>query len=78
MVRYLLAAGADPNIRAADDSSPLMAASFKGNYAIVEMLLKNKASFSAKTKAGDTALSVAVGKKLTAIVGLLKEAGATE
>lgn len=77
MVRFLLDSGADPNL-IGFGGTPLMVAVLKSNYAIIEMLLAKGANLSAKADKGETALSIALQKKCTAIVNQLKAAGAKE
>jgi uncharacterized protein len=78
VLKLLLERGADPNLMAVDDSTALMMAAHQASYTSVESLLKHGASVNEKNNAGKTALKLATEKKHTAIVALLKAAGAQE
>ena len=59
MVRYLVAKGANVNHALSDGVTPLMQVS--GNLALTKFLLEQGANANATTKAGETALTYAVG-----------------
>jgi ankyrin repeat protein len=60
IVRLLLARGADPNMRQADDFVPLHAAAQNGQHEMVELLLKHGADKSLKNKEGKSACDIAL------------------
>ncbi|PWU05522.1 MAG: hypothetical protein C5B51_14245 [Terriglobia bacterium] len=77
MVEKLLAAGANPNLVAANGESPLMAASRSGKLEIVQALLEHGADVNAKENVrGQNALMWAVSQKHADVVRMLLEHGA--
>ena len=78
IVRRLLEHGADPNIRASDNSglSPLHLASQKGLLEVVRLLLSYGAKVDEKDKEGKTAFQVASESGYGEITKLLLEHGA--
>ena len=79
-VKLLLEKGADPNVQNNDGYTILMwaALSESCNAEVVKMLLAGGANVNAKAKNGTTAMTYAKRRGETAIVSLLKEAGAVE
>ena len=57
VVRVLLGAGADPEIKASDGNTALIWASYKGRLPVVKLLLRHGVDWSATDKSGKTALS---------------------
>lgn len=57
VVRLLLAAGADPEIKANDGNTALIWASYKGQLSVVKLLLRHGVDWSATDKSGKTALA---------------------
>jgi ankyrin repeat protein len=80
-VELLLESGADPNAPSPMGGyTPLMLAAYSENVSAetVELLLKRGADPKAKAMNGETPLSLAIKRGNTAIVELLKKAGAKE
>jgi uncharacterized protein len=78
IVKYLLENKADPNLTTTDGTTALILAVEMGSYASVEQLLKHGAKADYRHPSGMTAMKAAQGKKLTALINLLKQAGAME
>lgn len=78
VVRILLAAGADPNVRDSADYTPLHKAAQHGNLAIVRMLLEHGADASAGRKGGGTPGSEAEAKGHADVADFLRSRGATQ
>jgi ankyrin repeat protein len=77
VVQTLLAAGADPNVRATDGSTPLMTAAASGSVDAVKALLDRGAEVNAQeTARGETALMFAAAANRGPVVRLLIERGA--
>ncbi len=76
VVRILLAAGADPNVRDSADYTPLHKAAAHGNVEIVRMLLEHRADPGATRKGGGTALQDAREKGHGDVADLLRASGA--
>lgn len=64
LAELLLAAGADPNARNIDGSTPLHVAVASGKQDLIELLLANKANPNARNNAGQTPLDLAEHKGL--------------
>ena len=77
-VNWLLAHGADPNLAAADGSTPLILAAQVGRYAVVERLLKAGVNLNGQRNDGATALKIAEQNSNIAIANQLKKAGEKE
>lgn len=75
-VKALLAAGAQPNMRAYDGTSPLLMASAAGNVKIVELLLSAGADPNIQDKIGRTPLFAAVEHENLEVIKRLLAAGA--
>ena len=77
MVRLLLSAGADPNIRDNNGNTPVHWASRAGNADIVSYLLLRNSQIDAKNKQGETPLHWAMraGRVGAKVMGLLVESG---
>lgn len=76
LMRELLTAGADPNLRDANGRTALMLASQAGLKESVHILLEVSAEVNAQDGQGEHALSIAASRGHTAIVRLLLAAGA--
>jgi uncharacterized protein len=77
IVGLLLSSGAEVDIRDEKDATPLMTASSKGDQALAELLIKNKADVNAKSaKNGSTPLSAAISGHFLALAGALIKHGA--
>jgi len=76
IVQLLLEHGADANMRALDNSTPLQAAMGNGSVEIVRMLLEHGASVGAKDNDGRTPLHKAAGKGRDEVVRVLLKRGA--
>jgi ankyrin repeat protein/mono/diheme cytochrome c family protein len=72
----LLEKGADANARTANGATPLMAASTRGDVAVMRMLIDRKAQVNARNGAGATALINAAASGNAAAVKLLLDNGA--
>ncbi len=75
-LRYLLARGADPNLRDGRGDTPLLLAVQYGQNGMVEILTKAKANVNLGNGGGETPLSRAVQKRDLALVRELLAAGA--
>ncbi len=76
VVRVLLAAGANPNVRDSADYTPLHKAAANGNVDIVRMLLEHGADATATRKGGGTPADEARGKGHADVAELLGTRGA--
>lgn len=76
ILSVLLTAGVSVDIANQYGYSPLMIATYKGNFRAVELLLKNKADPNLQNKKGQTALHFAVGYAQPESAFLLLKAGA--
>lgn len=76
ITRYLIAAGADVNHRAKDQSTPLMSACLAGLAKKAELLLKAGADFRLTDKSGKSALDHAVSGRHIECIELLRLQGA--
>lgn len=76
MVRLLLRAGAQPNVRDAQERTPLMMAARIGSTAMAKALMAHGAVIDARDSRGQTALMDAAGHRHSAIVDLLLRRGA--
>jgi uncharacterized protein len=77
VVQTLLAAGADPNLRATDGSTALMTAAGSGSVEAVKALLDHGADVNAQeTARGETALMFAAAANRAPVVSLLIKRGA--
>ena len=77
--KLLLDRGADVQAQTTDTRwTALMLAASRGHADTVRLLLEHGAGVHAKTKDGRTALMLAVGSNHTAVMQLLKRAGAKE
>lgn len=76
VVKVLLKAGADPNLRAENDWTPLHEAVAAGNTEIVELLLQHGAKVDAPTHSGRTPLHLGSAPNGLAIGKLLVKHGA--
>ena len=74
----LLNAGADPNLRATLEMTPLMIAAMRGNLVLVELLLEKKVDVNAKNMGGYTAIEIARRGGHKEIVEKLRQGGAIE
>jgi ankyrin repeat protein len=77
IVQILLAHGANPNSKAAQDFRPIHEASARGNLEFVQLLLDNGAEINARAVDGKTPLAFALEHKKDAIASFLKALGAT-
>lgn len=75
-VARLVEAGADVNCRQPQGVTPLLNAAISGNFSATLHLIENGADVCATDDAGNSALSIAVGRCLYNIVHLLLNAGA--
>jgi len=79
IVRLLLEKGATVNVKRPHDGiTALWMASAYGRTEVVKLLLNAKADVDAKAYDGKTSLDIAKEKRLTQIIELLEEAGATK
>ena len=76
-VQYLVAHGANLEIRDQQGDTPLLIAIRRGNHKLVRHLLDAGADATVKDARGRSALTIAKGTGLQDIVGLLKRYGAT-
>ncbi|KAG9391473.1 Ankyrin repeats (3 copies) [Carpediemonas membranifera] len=76
LVRDLLQAEADPDLRGAADRTPLIATTIKNNTEIIELLINAGAALDLQDDDGDTALMAACIKGHTECVSILIKAGA--
>ena len=76
IVQYLVAHGANVNKADAQGWTPLMVASELGYLKIVKILLEAGANVHARTTDGKTAMSLALARKRSEEVALLKRYGA--
>ena len=77
VIKILLSHGADVDAMT-DWGSPLYYAARNGHYSTVQLLLKNGADVNARSKKSRTALQIAKSQGHSAVVDLLKAAGARE
>jgi ankyrin repeat protein len=78
VMEYLIAQGADVNKRLGDNTTALMWACKQGQLQAAQLLIKHGALVLPADNEGNTALHHAAGQSNTALVLLLKQAGATE
>lgn len=78
MVRFLIDAGADVNIRAKDGTTALILAVEIGEYDTVKMLLDAGADVKAKNAKGQTVATVAKQKGIAKIIKAVAEADVSE
>jgi ankyrin repeat protein len=78
VVQYLLAHGADKNGLAPNWDTPLLLATRNGQLAAAKVLLQDAVDLAHRSKNGETALAVARAKGHTALIDLLRRAGAPE
>ena len=76
IVAHLLDAGADPNSRSKNKSTPLIAAAQRGNTANAKLLIAKGAQLDLQNDSGSTALLLAAKDGRLSAVRLLAEAGA--
>ena len=76
IMRILLEAGADPNVRASREWTPLMRVSMGGYVESAKLLIEYGADLDAKQDMGESALSLAVEHCEPEVVALLLESGA--
>lgn len=78
VVKALLAAGANPNVRSTDGATPLMTAAASGSVEAVKLLLDQGAELNAKDSArGQTPLMFAAAADRAAVISELLKRGAT-
>jgi ankyrin repeat protein len=73
-VRFMLANGADVNMKTPDGTTPLIAAAGAGHTAMVQLLLESGADLEARNDDGETAWLVAGLAKHMDIVDLFRKA----
>jgi len=78
IVAIILRAGADPNLRDAQNLTPLLRSAMAGNIEIMNMLLDNKADINARSDTGETALLIAIREGFADMAIALVRAGATD
>jgi hypothetical protein len=76
LLKVLLAAGADPNLRTSDNWTMLMFAAFDGNVPIMRALVESGVSIDGRGSDGTTALHWAANRGNLQAVKFLIEAGA--
>jgi ankyrin repeat protein len=77
VVRELLGAGADPNRADRYGGTPLMAATFSGDFETLTLLIEAGANIEARTEIGSTALRQAAASGHVSSVQVLLKHGAT-
>jgi ankyrin repeat protein len=77
-LKYLLEKGADVNAKTPKNTTALMVAAGNGFIEVVQLLLASKADINQKDADGKTALAYAIQKNQTAVIDLLKKAGAQQ
>ena len=85
-VRLLVGKGSSPNLARSDEQTPLIAAVCSGHFAVVQLLLPLVTALNTRVidspthphRSGKTALGLAIAKGHTAVVELLRSAGAHE
>ncbi len=80
LLEKLIDAGADANVKDANDTTALMRAAYSDYAEVgrVQLLLSHGAELNARDKSGDTALGIARRKGRTAVVEILVNRGAKE
>ena len=78
MVKWLIAAGADPNARVEKGSTPLHLAAYSGHTSIAELLIEHGAVVNVKTDAGITPLDWAQRNGHDDVISLLLGNGAKQ
>ena len=76
VIRMLVEAGADPNLRSIDGSNPILQAVEWTDVRTVRLLLDHNGAVDLKDKDGTTPLMIAVGKPTIRIALMLMERGA--
>jgi len=76
IAQMLIAAGADVNLPSLEKVTPLIAASYAGSLAFVDLLLQHNAAHDATDRLHKSALVYAAGMGHTAVVERLLQAGA--
>lgn len=72
IARMLISNGADVNDRGLNSMTPLHDAAYNGHQEIAKMLIANGAKLDARDELGNTPLDLAVEKKQTGVLALLK------
>ena len=75
-VNYLLARGADPNIRDGQGNTPLLVAVNNGASSVIDLLVKGGANVNLGNGSGETPLIRAVQRRDLSLVRILLAAGA--
>ena len=76
LVKQLLSAGVDIDLKNKAGGTPLHAASVNGRIEVVKLLISKRANVNAQNRRGVTPLSFAIGRKHPEIAKLLRENGA--
>jgi DNA-binding transcriptional regulator YdaS (Cro superfamily) len=78
VLRAMLDAGVDPNVRSSTGATPLMRAAELGHTEVVQLLLERGADVNARDRQGNSALKLARAARHPGVVALLRNAGAVE
>jgi hypothetical protein len=76
LVKQLLSAGVDIDLKNKAGGTPLHAASVNGRIEVVKLLISKLANVNAQNRRGVTPLSFAIGRKHPEVAKLLRENGA--